>query len=82
MTSPSEIMRSLNNIAVGPLAGILQRLDRARRELDELGLAELAQSVHEARAALLAGQEPLFQKRVAHVASRLGHLKRHEGAAG
>lgn len=75
MASTLEVLQVLNNISVGPLTSILQRLDRAQDGLEELGHEELAGKVLEARRALLSGEEGLFQKRVAHVTSKLGHLK-------
>jgi hypothetical protein len=76
MASTTELLQLVNNLAmVGPLDRILTRLDHARKGLDELGQTELAERIREARQALLSGQEAVFQKRLAHVASRLGHLK-------
>lgn len=75
MASIVGILQGLNNIAVGRLDHILKRLNLAIQELMELGHDELADKLLEARSALLSGDETLFQKRVSHVTSKLGHLK-------
>jgi vacuolar-type H+-ATPase subunit E/Vma4 len=75
MASTSEILRALNNIPTGRLDRVLESLDRARRQLEESGHAELAEKLLEARQALLSANESLYQKRLAYVTSKLGHLK-------
>jgi chorismate mutase len=73
--SATQVIALLNSLSTGDLDALRAKLDEAARACDELGRADLASALAEAKASLDAGDPRTFRRRVEMVVSKLGHLR-------
>jgi hypothetical protein len=74
--SVRKIIRDLNSLAVGELERILSHLDDARSAVRHReDLADVAESLEEARQAITSGDLRTYRKRIERAVSRLGHAR-------
>lgn len=73
--TPAQLIAMLNALNVGELESLSGKLDEARNACVELGHAELADTLGEARTALGRADVKTYRKRVETVVARLGHLR-------
>ncbi len=71
-----QIIAFLNALTFGDLGALGTKLQQARSACAELGHAEIADVVGEARSALLSGDLTTYRRKIETAVSRLGHVKR------
>jgi hypothetical protein len=75
VSSPSQVIALLNALTLGDLDAIRAKLDEAAEACEQLGHAEVAGIVAEARGALAGGDLKTYRKRVETAVAKLGHLR-------
>ena len=73
--SLDSLIATLNNLDVGALDKIAERLSEVREELERRALTELVAKIDDCRAALGRGELEEFRRLRATVVSRLGHVR-------
>lgn len=69
------LIAELNSLEIGQVDQLVAKLESGASTLQKLGHTELSEKLGEARGCLGRGDVPGFRKAVAHVVSRLGHLR-------
>lgn len=71
-----RLIQSLNSLGVGELPRVLRHLEEARVAVrDRKDLADVAETLAEAHAAITSGDLKTYRKRIERAVSRLGHAR-------
>ena len=70
-----SIIEQLNALGVGEVSAIDAKLQVARNNLQEIGVADVGDTVEQARVQLGKGQVSEFRRLVSQAVSRLGHQR-------
>ena len=76
METIDSVIATLNQLGLGSIEKIADRLISVREELDRRELPELVEKIDECQTALTKGDLESFRRLRETVVSRLGHLRR------